>query len=538
MRSRNKTRLVGLAALAVAMAAMGAEAYAQSSGAIEVGSLAELDPWGVGATPRGEAPLPRNIWVNSDAIAVAGLFDKLPQTFGSPTAVRMARRVLLAPGGAPSGDSIIAARKRFEGMARMGLADQLPTMASASREARADAAIAIAAAQAELARGRTSEACRRVDGIQTTETPAFALRLKALCQAISGETEAAQLAIEIAKAAGAGDAWLESVIGLMNGVTPARPVAGRYDTSLNTLASLTAKLRPPARDALTGASAFSLMMLAQSGEAPIELRANAAAAALRQNLINADVARQALRDAVAQPRPGGLLKAQIEMDAASGVYAQALALEGVLRRANSQTEFLASARLFERELVGLPQDSGTAPAALTLARAALSLGDVNRASAWRRVADAATSDPAIVAILDLANAMSRNDADGVRIAAQRRIDTARPQAQGLVARDIMAVMAAGFELDQSSVAMIARAVPAPGRRIDPLLAAQLSSAAQRNALGETALVAALILGDGAERLDAATLTQVVRALQQVGLADMARAATVEALIAGQARATP
>jgi hypothetical protein len=64
---------------------------------------------------------------------------------------------------------------------------------------------------------------------------------------------------------------------------------------------------------------------------------------------------------------------------------------------------------------------------------------------------------------------------------------------------------------------------------------QLTTAAQRGAAGETALYAALAVGDGAEQLDAAALSAILDALRAVGLDESARAIAIEAVIAGQAR---
>ncbi|MGE0828134.1 MAG: hypothetical protein AB7O04_02135, partial [Hyphomonadaceae bacterium] len=58
----------------------------------------------------------------------------------------------------------------------------------------------------------------------------------------------------------------------------------------------------------------------------------------------------------------------------------------------------------------------------------------------------------------------------------------------------------------------------------------LQSAAQARAVGETALLAALIAAEGAHTLDAEAAANLVLALRRVELADAARNFAVEALI--------
>jgi hypothetical protein len=533
MRSNKSILFAGMAALSLVFAL---PASAQRSGAIEVGSLAELDPWAVGAPPRGVGPLPRNLWRASDAATLGGLFDRLPASFNSPSANDLARQALLSPADAPLGDGAIAARKRFLAIARLGLADPLVTMISGSRDAKADPAVAAAAAQAELAQGRVTDACRRVNSIDLTVTPPpFVLQFRALCLAISGEAEAAALAMELAKTAGAGDAWLQSVIAMLGGSTPARPLTAKYDTALNTTASLAARLAPPGRTPLQGASSLALVALARNEQAPPAIRATAGARALKDGLISPDQAKAALRGAFGQVGAPNLATSLAEAEYASGAYGRAFAVEGALKAVSTHADFLAAARLFAPERAAFTPDPGNATSAPLFARAALAEGDYRAAQRWRDTVDATQADPAVLAVSDLSLSLWRRDESQVAIAAQRRIETAAPRGLGLVARDLKIISALGADIGTSAAAFVARTPPAPGRKPDAATTAQLAISADQGAIGEVALMAALILGDGAEQLDGDALANVIRALRRVGLEESARRVVVEALIAGQAR---
>ncbi len=524
----------GKAAAAIAAVALLVAPVAHAQ-AIEQGSLAELDPWAVGGLGRGEAAFPRTLWRQSDPVALSALFDRVPVAPGSPAAMRIIRQALLSPADAPPGDAIVAGRKRYETLARIGAADEIVSMASGSGEAKRDPGIALYATQADLARGRLRDACRRADTIQPETPPPFVLRLRALCFAEAGEKESADLALEVARSSGAGDAWFQSVISVMNGAAPTRPPQARYDTSLNAAASIASKVKPPPTNALVNASAFALAAIARSEDAPAALRTQAAMKALRQGAITPDIARAAGRAEAESRTPSALALAVKEVESASGPYAQAFAIEGVLKRAKPHGEFAAYARLFAADIARLPIDPGSAPAGATFTRAMLAIGDYRAAHAWRRIADTVASDATVLGILDVALTISRNDAQNARFAAERRIETAAARTGGLITRDLMLLAALDLPIGAAAQEHVTRNIPAIGRKPDPALMTQLATAAERGAAGETALYAALVLGDGAETLDAAPLAQVITALRAVGLGEAARVIAIEAVIAGQAR---
>lgn len=533
MRSR-ASRLCGAAMVALLAGFAIAAPHAASSQSIEQGSLAELDPWAVGAVSRDQA-LPRDLWRQSDPTALGLLFDRVTTNIGSPAGARLARQALLSPSQAPPGDTIIAARKRYEALARLGLADEIVSMVSGSGEAKRDPGIVLYATQADLARGRLNDACRRAEGINADTPPPFVLRLRALCVAAAGEKEAADLALEVARAAGANDVWFNSVIATINGVPPARAAVARYDTSLNAAASLAAKLRAPPQNGLLNASAFALSMVARDENATPALRVQAAAKALRQNTITPTIARAAVRGQGAVRGAAVVASAVDEVEAAANPYAQALAIESGLKRAKPHGEFAAMARLFAPEIANMRADVGTAPAAATFTRAALATGDYRTAQTWRAAADLAPANVPLLTILDLALAAGANDTTNVAAFADRRIELAGPAGARLASRDLRALVALGMPIGANAEAFLARTPAAVGRKPDPGLMAQLSAASARRAAGEVAIHAALALGDGAESLDATELVIVITAMRDAGIGEAARAVAVEAIIGGQAR---
>jgi hypothetical protein len=67
------------------------------------------------------------------------------------------------------------------------------------------------------------------------------------------------------------------------------------------------------------------------------------------------------------------------------------------------------------------------------------------------------------------------------------------------------------------------------------LANALAAAAQSRAVGETALLASLVLAQGAQTVETNALVAVIRALRAVGLDGAARNVAVEALLSGPPR---
>jgi hypothetical protein len=384
MRSTTSQALVALLLTGAAAAGV---ARAQSVAAVESGALRALDAWEVGQVPDGETPLPATLWRNSDAAAVGPLMAKLPGPFPSPAATRLARAALMSPAAAPPAGSEIAANdaaaKRFAALGRFGAADEIAAMATLAPAATADPNIITYAAQADLARGRAADACKRMQGVQTN--PQFILRLRAFCFAIAGQQGGADLAAEVARAAGVNDFWLFSALPAVYG-DGAGPAA-RFDSSLNASVSIAGKLKLGAKP-LLGASLLALDVVVRTQEAAPALRAAAAQTALARYAISPGAAREALAAATklkstkASPLPP-LTLALATVAAAKDPAARALAIETALRRAPSWADYVAAARLVKVDIDALPHNATTANAAATLARACIAAGDIRGAAAWR-----------------------------------------------------------------------------------------------------------------------------------------------------------
>jgi len=528
-------------ALAVALAAAAPlPALAQQNNLpapVETQALRGLDVWSVSALTRRQGALPAELWRQSDAALLASMFDRLPAVYESPAALTLARRVLFSGGDAPSGDAREAGRKRFEALGRMGAADELATMAAGTGAGLSDVFIAQYAAQAELARGRRAEACARGRSAQFGEQPpAFILRLRAYCAAVGGDRAAADLALELARAQRAEDAWYTGAVAAAGGAPGARPPAARYDNSLSAQLSLAAQLRP-GTNPLNNASTLALVALARSDRAPQPQRAQATASALRRGAISAQEARPILAATPAEVTTAlpPIVTALRQVTAAPGSPAAATAISGLLRPATAPADFAAAARLFKDDIAAL-QSAPDQAAAVRFARAALINGDAQLAQRWAASARQAGAAEAVLGPVDAAAAvMAGVGGQQGAVAMHRRIDAAGAGAANLraAARDVAILAALGAPMDETTQAFLLANAPQGGARADAGALLALAAAVERGAVGEGALLAVVAGGEaGPARLDADSLERVIRALRGLRLEDDARRFAVEALVAG------
>lgn len=523
-------------AVAAAFTMLTPPALAQSNlpAPVEAAQLHELDGWSVSALSRAEGALAPDLWARSDPSFLAAVFARMPATYDSPAMQTLARRVLFTGGEAPRGATVEHVRGRFEALGKMGAADELATLAVGSGRTGSDPAVAMFAAQAELARGRRAEACQRGRNANAGQAPPpFLLRLRAYCAAVTGDRAAADLALELARAQNAADAWYTGAVAAAAGAPGARPPAANYDNSLSTALSIAGQLRPGA-NALNNSSTLALVALARSENAPQPQRAQAAALAFRRGVISANEARTILLATPATTTAGlpAAVAALRQAQAAPGSIETAAAIAGVLRAANTPADFTAAARLFLPDIVAL-ESAPDAASALLFARAAIAAGDVRNGQRLTASARQAGADEAALAPLD-AGLVALNGPRGEQasVALQRRIDRGAAQPRA-AARDAVILAALGAPMSAEAQAFVFANAPQGGARAEAGAMLALTAAVERGATGEGALLAVIAAGEaGPARLDAESLERIIRALRGLRLEEDARRIAAEAILAG------
>jgi hypothetical protein len=520
------------------------------TGAVESSELRSFGPWEVGAPAQAEALLPNTLWNNSDAVAIGALLDKISGvSFASPAANRLARSALLTPAAAaPAGSDAAAAeaaRKRFAALGRYGAADEIVTMVSASPGAASDNAIAMFATQADLARGRNAEACRRSQNIPpaTTATAApdaFFLRMRAFCAAAAGDNAAAELAADVARTAGVNDPWLFSALLALAPDAKTKPPA-KYDNSLDTAISLTGGFKPAAKP-LVGSSLLAQGAVARSQNADPALRAESALAALRVNAISGAAGRAAfaaganLKAAKGAPIPSAVVAVKTASAADDKPAAKALALESALAGMVNYPDYVAVARALAPEIAALPKDQTTAAAGLAMARAMLAIGDYKAAAEWRNLivqSQAPTSEGARSALDAALVASGQGNIETAKVVLERRINLASGLSLRRASRDVAILTALGVPPPAPAAGFVnSNPVTPATQKADGAALAKAVDAAQRKAQGETAIYVAQAIAPGADKIEIDSLVSAIQALRNAGLMDAARAVAVEAMIAG------
>jgi hypothetical protein len=120
------------------------------------------------------------------------------------------------------------------------------------------------------------------------------------------------------------------------------------------------------------------------------------------------------------------------------------------------------------------------------------------------------------------------------MAMHRRIDAAASAAvaKRAAARDVMILAALGAPVDDAAQSFIVDSAPTGGVHADPGAMVSLMSAVDAHALGDAALLAVVASGPGPAKLDAESVSGIIRALLSVGLEADARRFAIEAILAG------
>lgn len=502
-------------------AATAASAPAQS---IEGAPLRPLSAWEVGVLSAGETPAPPERWRSTSPQQLALALQGLPDVIISPAGWRLALRALTSPAvgdpASPADDGLIEAR--YGALGRLGAAERLAAMVRASSDARSRTRLALYAAQAELANGSPEEACLRARG--PTEPSADLLLFRAFCSALARQAGPTDVAVDLARAAGAKDPFLLSVLPALAGVSTVKP-AGSYDSSLHAAASLAVGAKPGAAP-LKSASSLALLVAARSDAATPAVRYEAVERSLIRGGLSDATAQAALQAVIESTPPrtkppwlaGALREVRtLEAAARTAKVAQLFAAETLLSRRS------ALARLFQAEVLAEPRGGEPPEAIAPLVRAALLLGDTKAAQRWRLrlAADTPAAERAhLDCLLAAALGEGLGDAASARLAAALG-DEAR------AARDVALLAALGT---LSAKAQEVAATANKGDRFDEQALAGLVEAAGRGAAGEAALRAAALIAPGAARFDVRGLTSLIQALRDSGFTEDARAVAVEAML--------
>lgn len=513
-------------------------AEAATDGGIRIETLARVGASATGLLSEAEGGLPAGLWLDSHADVVGALYDRLPDTWTSRAARRLARRLLLSAGAPPtdsaSDTGLLAARLRR--LVAMGEADAAVQLAEAAAAvAGGDAAVARPYAEALLLRNEADRACDVITAQVRQGATGFWQQASIFCDLRAGRRTEADLTRTIMADAGPTDPKFALLAdSLADGAVARLDDASGFTPLTAMMFALAEKATlkdagtppPPVAAVLASVPRLKTIQRIALGEqaaaagtlppAPVILSYGEPDASLSASALRAPVA-AAAQAATSTARAEAMLAAWNAGTASGQQQLVAAMSRGFLERTAPATElaFAGGAALRMHVLNG---ETGPARAWLDLLRRRAAAGD-----GPAQLAQAASIPLAVIAGLDPVNER--------RLAEWRESTRDDAGADSRWLRVLVLLDALGMPAAEAAWAELLPHRDATAGT-DAVLWRQLVMAAGAGRTGETVLAALALIGaNGPGGLDPVTLSTVVGALRRVGLAEDARQIAAEALIA-------
>lgn len=479
-------RLTTVSALALA-AVFSTPAPIPALAQVQVQTLAAPDLF---STPAADTGLSAELWKDTAPGIARDVLPRLATKPLSPASAALARRVLGtgAAGPAEVGTDPDMGAARVMALIALGDAAGADKVLDRTPGVAASAALSLAAAEAALITGADHKACKVGEALNVDRGAAYWLRLRAFCQTLAGQTDAAQLTLNLA----AGQTKDADYARLMNALVAGAP-AGAANLKNGVNYALSRKLGLDIQAASATASPALKPVLKPSG----------------------DIA------AVA----GGDLTAAQASDLAA------------LRRAKGLPAFIDAAKASAASIAALTAADAPLEDPVLFARAALAAGDVATAQAIRAklTGDAIPGATATdLALLDATLSAASGKPDGQTLDKLiERGAEAGPKSPTQPAALILAAL--GGAMSPQARAQFSAFDPGkPAASAARLVVLDAAAAAGRQ--GETALLALSVSADaGAAGPGPVDRARLVAALAKAGLDADARALAVEGLLALQVK---
>jgi len=523
---------------------------------VEAVPLGAPDADSVGTLDPDQGGFGVDMWADTDRAVVEALLPALPAASSRATAA-MARRLLLSRAIAPAGDrgdSLLALRAER----LIAMADAKGAAALLAAAPRADdERLALAEAEALFLAKDENAACARVRAAPRSFAAPYWQQADAFCLALTGDHPRAALIAGVLRERGGGVP--EGFYGLIDAL------GGDKRAEIGTLeppralygAMLRAAAVKPPRAVAESAAPLLLRAVAESAAADPDQRLDAAERAARAGILSPEelvAAYEAVTldanemadplTAAARkwgPRARALLLRAVSVQATPQAKAGLLKAALDLSRARDGHDVLLLASGVG--LRGLRPEPPMAPVAADAARAHFLAGRIDDGLTWVRLArDGARFDrgvgaawQALVPLVLIAE--PDDDPVGDKATVDRALSLpASPDAAA--ERRLIVNLAAldGFERAVGArrwlaASRAARGTP-PASPGDPALLLALGEAAAENRVGETVLLALVVLGkDGPAAAHPLVLRAVVNALRTANLEADAQAIALEAMIA-------
>ena len=479
----------------------GAQAQTAPLSPVEQSSFAR-DAFATGLLDRDAGALGQDLWRGADARVLSDLLAAAPGRPASPSIGVAARRVLLSAGEAPQGADAALGGAKLKALVRLGFIDEAREIEALAVGGKSDPAMLEAMAFADLLSGDAAGACAKVQRIAAPRDNANGAKLRALCYAIGGELDAADLALGLLRERGALTPTDEAILApLASGGRPkadAEAIDAVHYGALK-FAGSDVLLSPAAEAGVVRAVASD-----QGTSWPVRLGAAKRAAAMgvmsaaslralfgESGLDVAAVAggAEAFRQQPADPMSlAAAYQSANSKSAPEFARDKASLIAGVIGAARDFETLFAASVLFAEDIRGFDGMLVSGSEAENLALARIALGDVKGAESW----------------------LSAGAASGLAAG----VATDVPSLVAAIKTGVARGQSAGEARSSTSIALaVDAAIEAAGERI----------------AGQGALAALAASGDAASG-DTVAEVVVVRGLSTAGLDDLARRWVAERLL--------
>ncbi|WP_409432882.1 hypothetical protein ACJ3XI_11835 [Litorimonas sp. RW-G-Af-16] len=472
-------------------------------------TLGAATAFDAGALSTQDISLPSSLWQGTSAKRAAGLIRNAPAASDNPLIRDMVRAALLSPGVPPEGNRDQFEAARLAAVMRLGDQRALDTFLSRNPalgqtpEARVNIA---------LSQGDSQAACAVSDSITTDRSAPTWARLRAVCHVLRDEISAAELTRDLLQSGGLDDAAYFALLSNMMGSKRSAPTAAPSDDALISF------MRARISDAPKPSDAMNLELSAEDRLKAVWANLAAYSDAELSGIMSDlafdpdDIAGSSsfdLASATANTQPQGT--AQIYLLAKSG---NASAFAELAKRAGGASDDLV--RIMSNVIATMPA-SDQAQANLPLfARAAVERRDIATLQGLYRAVDTADAQSRIALAADALGGGFRARPMGTDIETRLGLDG---DAVVRAKRDTALALALGATMSDVARDALSGQALSGGRNISVGDLIILRSAAEVGASAEVVLLSARHI-KGRE-LNAASLSEIIRALRQVGQSEFA-----------------
>jgi hypothetical protein len=524
---------------------------------IEIDELTTVSSDSVGLLNEGEGGLPYTIWRGTRYEVVHDLIGRLPVSTTSPALRRVMRRLLLSEAALPdnaTGNGDFIAR-RLEALSAMGEAAAARDLLAVTPGRNANERLLRVESDVALNAGKFVEACSSASGVVADGAGDYWQKLFIFCQILAGATAEADLGLALIREMGAEEDELLMMLGAMiQGETPMLNTLS--DQSPLHMAVLRASNARLAEDAIEVPSPVILAAIATNDNMDISTRLAAGELAASSAALPVFDHRKLYRTvpftvdemespiSTAETLSGHMARALLyqaaRKQAVQGAKAEATAL--ALEIARRDDLYASTADAFLDIIAGVAPRSDLIWFAGDAIRAFVLTGNAGAARGWLKMLElnALRSPEAmealtkLVPVVRLANLHDEEFPSQVGIV--EWLDTVGGEEnwrdQAVLLFSLLDNL--GEPVDPQSWENLGFDDLGEGMTMmDPALWYRLTAAANGGRIGETVLLASLILGqEGAGQVDSITMGHVVRSLSTTGLYEEARTLAIEAAIAG------